>query len=279
MKTISIKLLLLLAVSLSGQSFAEEGKIVPKIFSSQTTFPFSPGSTRVPGVGRNTIYITVDDGPTWQATPKILDTLSRYGANATFFVHGFQAQGKTSLLARMNREGHLVGNHSQQHILDYPTANAFIDVLMETHNIIAPYVSRDQILVYRSPGGVWNNWRSSVGNQHRTLRKYVGPIYWNVGGGSSNNVYDDADWKCWSQGGRRRGVTPDQCARSYYNQIISNYNNGRASIVLMHDIKVQSADMLESLLRMLSRTNVRWNYETVDKIPAVEEMAFYNSYN
>jgi peptidoglycan/xylan/chitin deacetylase (PgdA/CDA1 family) len=59
----------------------------------------------------NTIAITFDDGPS-QYTSQLLDTLSRYGARATFFVLGDAAANNPTLLQRMRNEGHQVAAHT-----------------------------------------------------------------------------------------------------------------------------------------------------------------------
>lgn len=249
-------------VSLSTQAATQ------KIFSPQMTFPFVNHSKRLEGVAKNTIYLTFDDGPTSKATPYILELLADYGIKATFFMVGKMAKANPALVARVRGEGHRVANHSYSHEFDFPTQNHFINSLMGTHSQIKNYVYRWDLLLFRAPGGIWNNWRTQIGNSDPELRRYVGPIYWNVGGGNPS-YNNDADWKCWN-----KGVSISSCRKSYINQIYSNYKRGYASIILMHDINRKSAQMLSELLRELSRDNVNWHYDLIENIPAVQEMAF-----
>lgn len=241
---------------------------VQKLFSSKMTFPFENRSKRLAGVPKNTIYLSFDDGPTSVATPSILDTLSDYNINATFFVVGRMASKNQDIIGRIREEGHRLANHSYSHEFDFPTQDHFLNSLKGTNRQIQNYVYRSDILLFRAPGGIWNNWRAQIGNQDRELRKYVGPIYWNVGGGNPN-YNNDADWKCWN-----KGVSVSQCENSYLNQIYANYRRGYASIVLMHDINYKSAQMLKQLLRNLSRDQVNWKFDLIENIPAVREMAF-----
>ncbi len=60
------------------------------------------------------IYLTFDDGPS-SYTPQVLDLLAQYGAKATFFVIGSQAEASPQLIRRAASEGHYVGNHTQNH--------------------------------------------------------------------------------------------------------------------------------------------------------------------
>ena len=60
--------------------------------------------------------LTFDDGPDPDFTPAVLDILSRYDARATFFVIGRNAAKHPDLIQRTLREGHLVANHTQDHL-------------------------------------------------------------------------------------------------------------------------------------------------------------------
>ena len=62
------------------------------------------------------VYLTFDDGPIPQSTPFILDTLRRYGIKATFFMVGDNVRKYPDLFERIKAEGHLVGNHTHNHI-------------------------------------------------------------------------------------------------------------------------------------------------------------------
>ncbi len=61
------------------------------------------------------IYLTFDDGPEPETTPRLLDLLKANGAKATFFVVGKKAKANPQLVQRMFAEGHTVGNHSYSH--------------------------------------------------------------------------------------------------------------------------------------------------------------------
>jgi peptidoglycan/xylan/chitin deacetylase (PgdA/CDA1 family) len=64
---------------------------------------------------RPAVALTFDDGPDPQHTPRVLDTLDRYGASATFFCVGAAAHAHPDLLARAADAGHLVANHTWSH--------------------------------------------------------------------------------------------------------------------------------------------------------------------
>ena len=62
------------------------------------------------------IYLTFDDGPVPEVTPKVLDILDRYGWKATFFCVGENVMKHPDLYQEILRRGHSVGNHSFNHI-------------------------------------------------------------------------------------------------------------------------------------------------------------------
>ena len=61
------------------------------------------------------IYLTFDDGPDPDFTPRVLDVLAQAGVRATFFAIGVQARRAPDLLRRAVSEGHEIGNHTLSH--------------------------------------------------------------------------------------------------------------------------------------------------------------------
>ena len=61
------------------------------------------------------IALTFDDGPNEPFTSQILDILGEHGIRATFFVLGQNAERFTNTCQRIQREGHIIGNHSYSH--------------------------------------------------------------------------------------------------------------------------------------------------------------------
>lgn len=65
---------------------------------------------------KNYLYLTFDDGPVPQVTPKLLDLLDNYDVKATFFMVGDNVNKYPDLLQLVISRGHAVGNHSYNHI-------------------------------------------------------------------------------------------------------------------------------------------------------------------
>lgn len=64
---------------------------------------------------RPTVWLTIDDGPNEQDTPRILDLLDRHRARATFFVIGEHAARWPHLITEILRRGHQIGHHTHTH--------------------------------------------------------------------------------------------------------------------------------------------------------------------
>lgn len=71
-----------------------------------------------------TIFLTFDDGPV-NATAELLPILKEENVKATFFINGFHLYGEgdenedkaTEALQQLIKDGHVVGNHSYDHML------------------------------------------------------------------------------------------------------------------------------------------------------------------
>jgi peptidoglycan/xylan/chitin deacetylase (PgdA/CDA1 family) len=86
------------------------------------------------------IALSVDDGPTDEITPGILDRLAEHDAHATFFVLGERVAGHEDLLDRMLHEGHELANHLWEDrpsiglsSEEFATRLARVDTLLANH--------------------------------------------------------------------------------------------------------------------------------------------------
>lgn len=61
------------------------------------------------------IALTIDDGPSPQATPLLLDILKREHVKATFFLIGQEAAKYPDIVAREVADGHEIANHGMHH--------------------------------------------------------------------------------------------------------------------------------------------------------------------
>jgi peptidoglycan/xylan/chitin deacetylase (PgdA/CDA1 family) len=58
-----------------------------------------------------TVALTLDDGPDSTTTPELLKILADNDARATFFLISSHVKGNDTIVARIVREGHEIGNH------------------------------------------------------------------------------------------------------------------------------------------------------------------------
>jgi peptidoglycan/xylan/chitin deacetylase (PgdA/CDA1 family) len=65
--------------------------------------------------GAKLVWLTIDDGPDADDTPRLLELLDQHGAKATFFFIGAKAAAHPELVADVIRRGHTVGNHTMNH--------------------------------------------------------------------------------------------------------------------------------------------------------------------
>lgn len=63
------------------------------------------------------VWLTIDDGPDPEDTPRILALLAAHGARATFFVIGENVEAHPALVRTIVDAGHEVAHHTQTHPL------------------------------------------------------------------------------------------------------------------------------------------------------------------
>ncbi len=86
---------------------------------------FAPSVWRGPAA-RRAIALTFDDGPS-ERTPELLELLAQYGAAATFFQCGHNAERLPEIARAVSRAGHAIGNHTYSHPPLWLRSRAFIE--------------------------------------------------------------------------------------------------------------------------------------------------------
>lgn len=62
------------------------------------------------------VYLTFDDGPIPEVTPKVLAILERYNVKATFFMVGENIDKHPQVYEQVVAAGHTIGNHTYNHL-------------------------------------------------------------------------------------------------------------------------------------------------------------------
>ncbi|MDQ0090065.1 peptidoglycan/xylan/chitin deacetylase (PgdA/CDA1 family) [Paenibacillus anaericanus] len=134
------------------------------LFYISTLYAFIPGViTRLfgfrvfrHGVSKDNFALTFDDGPDPIYTPKLLDLLELYGAKATFFVVGSNAEKYPELVQRMHEEGHLIGIHNYVHKTNWLMAPATVKKQIQKTTKIIHDITGITTHYYRPPWGIVN---------------------------------------------------------------------------------------------------------------------------
>ncbi len=71
---------------------------------------------RLPGCTDGEVGLSIDDGPTAETTPALIDLLGRYNATASFFLTGERAARSPHLVAALVAAGHDVFAHGWRHV-------------------------------------------------------------------------------------------------------------------------------------------------------------------
>lgn len=93
------------------------------------------------------IYLTFDDGPHPEITPFVLNELKNHNALATFFCIGKNVVAHPEVYKQILDNGHRVGNHTQNHLNGWKTAN---DVYLKDISEAANYIDSN---LFRPPYG------------------------------------------------------------------------------------------------------------------------------
>lgn len=99
------------------------------------------------------VYLTFDDGPAPDVTPRVLDALARENVKATFFLVGRLAERHPEIVKRIHAEGHTIGHHSYSHKnpLSLPTLAMHEDVRRSIE--VLQGILGFRVRLYRPPTG------------------------------------------------------------------------------------------------------------------------------
>lgn len=201
--------------------------------------------------GGKTAYITIDDGPSRNNTPKNLDTLKKYGVKATFFV--LPREGLDDLYKRILEEGHVIGNHSSVHDYNYlySSASNFRNDVIKAHDFIYKRFQYTPT-VYRFPGGTMGR-KKSVVTERAEILENLGYRYfdWDVSTA-------DTDPNLSKYG------TAEQIADILANNVTENTKGREKLIILMHDSagKTYTAKALPKIIEGLQKQGYEFDVLT-----------------
>lgn len=186
------------------------------------------------------VALTFDDGPDPKTTGRILDILDRHCLKATFFMVGWYAQARPDLVRAVAARGHTIGTHSWTHPnnlrhLSLPDAKrqiargfaavetALVDASPEDRARLAPF--------FRFPGL----------NDSKPLMDWLGAR--NIATLSCDFGADD-----WLK------ISSAQVLK----RALANIDRAGRGVIILHDTKPHTADMLPDLIVALEKRGYRF---------------------
>lgn len=152
---------------------------------------------------RPKVALTFDDGPSRKYTGELLDGLKERGVKVSFFLLGRNIEGNEELVERIQEEGHLIGNHTYNHVQLSVVSEAVAKEEIERTSNEIYEITGDYPIYLRPPFG---DWRKDL-----ELAVEMLPVFWDV---------DTLDWET-------KNVS------SIMEIVEKNVEDG--AIILMHD--------------------------------------------
>lgn len=212
----------------------ESGGDLPDAGNSAFLDEDAPGAdTGAPDGGdRKLAALTFDDGPHPVYTAKLLDGLKERGVQATFFVIGKNIPGNEELIRRMDEEGHLIGNHTYNHVkICDMSGEAACEEVERTSELVQEITGRNTEFV-RPPFGAWN--------KQMECSFVMIPVLWDV---------DPLDWTTKN-------------TELVVQRVLGEVESG--DIILLHDWYDSS---VEAALRIVDEMQAQgYEFVTVDRL-------------
>lgn len=164
------------------------------------------------------VWLSFDDGPTPELTPWVLDLLKAENVKATFFCLGNQIEKHLAIFKRIEKEGHIVGNHSFSHPNGFFTCTKNYLNDIEKCSKIMPTTK-----LFRPPFGKIYPW------QIAKLKKDYQIIMWDI----LSKDYDEH-------------TSNEACLAN----VVNNVKNG--SIIVMHDTEKAKANLQFALPKIIT---------------------------
>jgi peptidoglycan/xylan/chitin deacetylase (PgdA/CDA1 family) len=99
------------------------------------------------------VFLTFDDGPHPEYTPRVLEILKRERIAGTFFLNGRNVLLHPGVTERIRFEGHVIGNHGFSHSrLDWKNAGFILSEIAGTDDAIRRAAGRSPVF-FRPPYG------------------------------------------------------------------------------------------------------------------------------
>lgn len=178
------------------------------------------------------VALTFDDGPNPEYTEKLLDGLKDRNVKATFFLLGEQVELYPDIVKRMYEEGHLIGNHSYDHVN--------LGAMCESD--ACDQIKRTNDAIYKVTGEYPEFLRPPFGSVKDNVDKDMNMIvtWWDI---------DTRDWEV-------------QNVASIESKVLGKAKDGE--IILMHDAYATSVTAALDLIDKMKQDG--YEFVTVDEL-------------
>lgn len=185
-----------------------------------------------------TLYLTFDEGYENGFTSKILDVLEATKTPAAFFVTGPYLEEQTDLIKRMVNDGHIVGNHTVNHV---NLAKSNVDTVKKELSDLSDTAKEKygiEMRYMRPPEGQWSEKALAVAKDmgYKT-------VLWSF-------AYKDWD------------INAQQGARHAYDSVTPYLHDG--AILLLHAVSSDNADALEDIINYAK--NQGYTFKSLDEL-------------
>lgn len=171
---------------------------------------------RIQVAGRKVAYLTFDDGPVPEATPRVLEILDHYGVKASFFMVGDNARRYPHLYEAVRAAGHTIGNHTMHHMRGRKTSfRRYVRDILEANELL-------HVSMFRPPHGLLSF------RQAHTIQKHLNMVMYDV-------VTRDY----------ARHITPDEVVNN-----VKRYARS-GSIIVFHDSEKSAQTTIAALPRAI----------------------------
>lgn len=181
---------------------------------------------------RKKVALTFDDGPNAKYTEKLLDGLKERGIHATFFLLGKQVENSPEIVKKMHEDGHLIGNHSYEHVNLSSLSDEAAIIQVDKTNEAIYKVTGEYPEYIRPPFGCW---KSNLDYETTMIE-----VLWNV---------DPLDWKT-------------DHADTVVNRVLKQVQED--DIILLHDASESSVKAALQIIDTLQKEG--YVFVTVDEI-------------
>lgn len=185
------------------------------------------------------IYLTFDNGYENGYTAQVLDVLKKEKVPAAFFITGHYLNTAADLVKRMDKEGHIIGNHSWHHPdLTMVSDARLIEELEKVRAETEKLTGKKDMVYLRPPRGVFSERTLLLAKQQGYTH-----VFWSLA------------FKDW--------VTDEQKGAQYsYDNVMKQIHPG--CILLLHTVSKDNADALEQVIKDLKKRG--YTFKSLDDL-------------